>query len=168
LFGSVEARQEIADIVRSVLEMPRDPAKLRADVLDMRGTMAEHKVPSGPLDIKLLRGGLVDIEFIVHFLQLRDHQALTPGLGLALRELAGAGVLPESMVTSHDTMLRLLVVSRLLAPDGQVPPLAAQAALAKACGCSDWKALLANLADARRIVAEVWHEVFAQKLEIKP
>ncbi len=30
-----------------------------------------HKPPQGPLDAKLLRGGLVDLEFLVHFLQLR-------------------------------------------------------------------------------------------------
>ena len=33
--------------------------KARADAAKMRGDMARHKPPSGPLDIKLGEGGLV-------------------------------------------------------------------------------------------------------------
>ena len=42
----------------------------------MRGEMARHKPAKGPLDIKLARGGLVDVEFITHYLQLREGQGL--------------------------------------------------------------------------------------------
>ena len=62
LTGSKEARGEVEAIVRGVLEAPRDPDVLRADVLKMRGDMAAHKPPRGPLDAKLLRGGLIDLE----------------------------------------------------------------------------------------------------------
>ena len=34
--------------------------------------MAAHKPPRGPLDAKLLRGGLIDLEFLIHYLQLRE------------------------------------------------------------------------------------------------
>jgi glutamate-ammonia-ligase adenylyltransferase len=76
LYGSDGARTELDGIIRGVLELARDPAKLRTEVLEMRTTMAQHKPAKGPLDVKLARGGLVDAEFIVHSLQLRDHVAL--------------------------------------------------------------------------------------------
>lgn len=166
LHGSDGARAELEVIIAEVLRAPRDPVKLRTDVLEMRTKMAQHKPAKGPLDAKLARGGLVDLEFIVHYLQLRDGVGLTPRLGDAARALADAGLVAESLVTAHDAMSRLLVAARLLAPDCQIPPPAAQQALARACGCSDWEAVLESLATARGNVALAWRDCFAEELEI--
>jgi [glutamine synthetase] adenylyltransferase / [glutamine synthetase]-adenylyl-L-tyrosine phosphorylase len=87
LYGSAEAREKLAAIIRSVLQTPRDPEKLKADVLSMRGEMARHKSPKGVLDVKLHRGGLVDCEFLVHYLQLREHRGFAPGVEVAIAEL---------------------------------------------------------------------------------
>ena len=79
VFGNVEDRATSSR--RSspgVLATERDPAKLRTDVLTMRSEMATHKPPRGSFDAKLLRGGLVDLEFIVHILQLRHGTGLLP------------------------------------------------------------------------------------------
>ena len=168
LYGSPGARSELVRIVSQALLAPRDPAKLRADVLDMRATMAVHKSPKGVLDIKLARGGLVDLEFLTHFLQLRDGAgldgALTPFLGDALRLFGAAGLLPASLCGAHDTLSRALVATRLLAPDCQEPPDAARAVLAKACGCGDWDAMLAALGKARAEVAAAWHDIFGHDI----
>jgi glutamate-ammonia-ligase adenylyltransferase len=166
LYGSAEARDALCAIVRDVLTAPRDPAKLRADVLDMRATMARHKPSKGPLDVKLARGGLVDVEFLVHYLQLREGKGLFPRLGEAVPALVAQGLLPEAMIDAHRTLGRLLVAARLLAPDGQEPPPAARGVLAKACGCGDWMAVLANLAQARAAVAAVWRDLFDEQLEV--
>jgi glutamate-ammonia-ligase adenylyltransferase len=133
VFGPDEARSQLAAIVREVLETPRDPAVLRADVLKMRGEISAHKPPAGPLDAKLLRGGLVDCEFIVHFLQLRDRIAFRPALDEAIAELVGAAALPHSFAANHLLLARMLIAARLFAPDAIEPPAAAQAALARAC-----------------------------------
>ena len=166
LYGPDSARTELAAIMAQVLAAPRDPDTLQADVLKMRGEMAAHKPPKGVLDAKLLRGGLVDLEFIVHFLQLRDHVALTPDLGLAVRALAGAGLVPAALADAHDFLTRLLVASRLLAPDAAMPTPAAADALARTCGCTDAGALLRGLTGARHEVAAAWREIFGQNLEI--
>jgi glutamate-ammonia-ligase adenylyltransferase len=76
LYGSPEGRAALAEVVHAVLTAPREADKLRTDVLDMREKMARHKPPGGPLDVKLMRGGLVDLEFIAQYLQLvhaHDH-----------------------------------------------------------------------------------------------
>jgi len=168
LFGSDAARAQLGAIIHTVLTAPRDSAKLREDVLEMRAEMARHKPAKGPLDAKLARGGLVDLEFLIHFLQLRGGQGLSPSLGEAITLLAKAGLLPASLISAYNGMTRLLVAARLLAPDAQIPPPAARAVLAKACGCSDWKGVLSNLTAARADVAAAWRDVFGEILEIEP
>src|SRR3546814_6292427 len=119
----------------------------------MRGEIAQHKPPGGVLDAKLLRGGLVDLEFLVHYLQLRDHKGLTPDLGAAIDALAGAGLIAGELRAAHDLMTRLLVSARLLAPDLAPPPQAAALALARACRQESLAALMQEFANARHQVA---------------
>ena len=166
VYGSVTARAALAAIVGEVLLMPRDRDRLRTDVLDMRARMAEHKPPKGPLDVKLLRGGLVDLEFIVHFLQLATGQGLSPALPQALKGLAGVGLVPDRLALAHDRLTRLLVATRLLAPKADEHRAGPRAALAAATGYANWDSVTAGLAEARTIVAAAWRQVFDEQLEI--
>jgi glutamate-ammonia-ligase adenylyltransferase len=165
LFGPAPARAALQRIIDDVLRQERDPASLRADILKMRGEIAANKQPKGPLDAKLQRGGLVDCEFIVHFLQLRERTGFTPDLGRAIAELTGAGLLPAEFGAQHDLLTRLLVAARLLAPQGQPPAEGARRMLAAACGARDFAALLRAVAEARHGVAETWAETFGETLE---
>ena len=77
-----------------VLALPRDMAKLAADVLDMRRRMLEgHPNKSGLFDLKHDRGGMVDVEFIVQFLVLahshRERRLLGNLGNIALLRIAG-------------------------------------------------------------------------------
>ncbi len=166
LYGPAPARAELSAIITGVLTAPRDPAKLRIDALHMRGEMAQHKPPKGPLDVKLARGGLVDAEFIVHFLQLRHGQGLEPSLPLAMAALAKDGLLDPAVIAAHEVLTRCLIASRLLAPDAKPPPPAARRVLAQACQCGDWDELLATLLAARTVIAAAWLQTFAEPLEI--
>jgi glutamate-ammonia-ligase adenylyltransferase len=157
--------EPVAAVIAEVLKTRRDPARLRQDVLDMRAKMAAHKPARGALDVKLMRGGLVDVEFIVHFLQLRDGIALIPDLGIALAELAAAGRVPPALGEAHALLTRLLVASRLLAPDAEVPAPAAREVLASACGSRAWEEVPARLAAARLVVADAWTAAFGEPLE---
>ena len=166
VFGSAESRAELCDIIGEVLGKPRDPDRLRTDILAMRAEMAEHKPPRGRFDAKLLRGGLVDLEFLVHFLQLRDHLGLTPDLGAACDAMAQAGALSASVRGAHDLMTRMLVAGRLFAPDGAHPPEASRELVARAAGCAGWQTLLDEFAAARETVAGEWRRIFGSELEI--
>jgi glutamate-ammonia-ligase adenylyltransferase len=167
LYGPAGGRAELQDMIRTVLEIDRDPVKLRADVLEMRATMAVHKPAKGPLDVKLARGGLVDVEFIVHFLQLRDHLALVPAIPDALAGLIEAGKLDPGTLDAHRNLARFLIAARLLAPDGEEPPASARVVLASACECEDWTCLTDKLTESRRVVAAVWKATFGEDLEIE-
>jgi glutamate-ammonia-ligase adenylyltransferase len=166
LFGPPEARTELQRIIDEVLRQERDPAKLRADVLKMRGEIVANKTPSGPLDAKLQRGGLVDCEFVVHYLQLRERIGFSPDLGIAIDELTAAGLLPAAFRAQHDLLTRLLISARLLAPDGRPPEGLAQEVLAQACGAPDFAALLRNIEEARHGVAAAWADTFDETLEV--
>ncbi len=172
--GSDQARAELSDVMADVLRRKRDPAKLRDAVLTMRGEMATHKPKRGELDVKLMRGGLVDIEFLVHYLQLREGQhlaehhpyALKPQLDVAIGALANAGLVSKDFEQAHRLMTDLLVAGRLLVPDGIEPPPAAAKALARACQRESYAELTRDLAVARKSVAALWQKIFEQPLEI--
>src|SRR3546814_15065288 len=87
----------------------------------MRGEMAAHKKPSGGLDVKLLPGGLVDLEFVVHFYQLLHQEAFDPRLPQAIIGLASAGLVDARLGEAHDRLNRLLVCCRVLAQGLQEP-----------------------------------------------
>jgi glutamate-ammonia-ligase adenylyltransferase len=167
LFGSDAGRGELRGIVCEALLKPREADKLRTDVIDMRAEMARHKQRKGPLDAKLSRGGLVDLEFLTHYQQLRHGTGLHPGLEVAIAALVDAGLLPKSMIGARETLARLLVAGRLLSPDSEPPSAAARGVLAKACLFDDWQALTEGFAQARRDVAAAWAEVFGEKLELE-
>ena len=110
---------------------------------------------------------MVDLEFIVHFLQLREQKAFTPHLPEAIAQLAAAGLPTAALAEAEGFMTRLLVAARLVAPDLACPPDAAQSVLARACGSADFAALLKEFAAMRRIVADCWHAVFNVELEVE-
>jgi len=167
LYGPPAAREELAAAIHTILSRPRDGGNLRTRVLAMRAEMAAHKPPRGPLDVKLLRGGLVDCEFIVHYLQLREGIALDPAVDIAIVELTNAGLLPADYADHHAVLTRFLVAARLLMPDGVLPPPAAAEALARACAQTDLAALLRSVQEARQGIAQCWADLFGEALEIE-
>jgi len=90
----------------AILAMPRDPAKLRKDVLSMRAQLLEgHPNPSELFDLKHDRGGMIDIEFAVQYLVLghsHRHAELTRNAGnIALLRLTGQlGLIPAEFAES--------------------------------------------------------------------
>ena len=164
VYGSAGGRAALQAIVDETLGRERDTATLIADAVKMRGDMARHKPPAGPLDVKLMDGGLVDLEFVIHVTQLANRTGFDPHLRLALAALIDAGLLPEALRPAHELLARILVTLRLISPDAQEPSPAARDALVRACGLADWPALLAALDAARQSVRMAWGAIVAQNL----
>jgi len=146
----------LAGIVESVLGVEREPARVAADAAKMRLEIARHKPAGGPFDIKLGPGGLVDLEFAVHTLQLTHRKGLKARLSEAIRVLTAEGLIPPEIAAAHLLLTRMLVTLRLVAPDSTEPPAASRALVAKACGTGGWEELLAAHADARQSISELW------------
>ena len=156
LYGTDGGRAKLAATVARVLDRERDPAKVRADAAKMRADMATHKPPAGPLDIKLGEGGLVDLEFAVHTLQLIHRTGFDPRLEYAIAALADAGLIDRQADPDLRLLSRILVTSRLVAPGGGVPEVESRALVAEVCGHSDWASLLEAHDAARQRVATLW------------
>ncbi|OYX39756.1 MULTISPECIES: glutamine-synthetase adenylyltransferase [unclassified Sphingomonas] len=159
VFGSAAARAEVAATIARVLGGARPPRDIIADGVAMRAEMAAHKPPAGPLDAKLLPGGLVDLEFTVHLAQLVHRTGFDPDLGRAIDLLIAAGLLSPAMRPAHDFLTRLLVTLRLVSPDMQPPPPATQALIVRAMELTDWAELVAILDLTRQDVRENWQRI---------
>src|SRR3546814_8223210 len=114
IYGAEEDRAAVDAVITRTLAKSRDQAQLRADVVKMRGEMAAHKKPSGGLDVKLLPGGLVDLEFVVHFYQLLLQEAFDPSLPQAIIGLTSAGLVDSSLCGAPDPLTRRPVSCRFL------------------------------------------------------
>ncbi len=166
VIGSEGARAEAEAAIRATLDQPRDPETLRRDVAAMRADIASAKPAKGVFDVKLAPGGLVDLEFIVHFLQLRDRQGFGPDLQAAIAVMTAAGTLPTGLAAAHDELTRFLVLLRLVAPGASVPPSFAPAVevmIAKALGATNFAAVADELVLAKAAVRLAFNTLLAAK-----
>jgi glutamate-ammonia-ligase adenylyltransferase len=182
--GEATLQARIADVIRSVLSSKRDPERLLVDVADMRRRIAGENPRPSVWDLKNRRGGLIDLEFIVQYLMLREAasspQLLCSGTEQALRALGEAGLLPPPAQRELPGGLALLrnVQSLLtLLRDGlskeEAFSEADAAALARCAGAVDFARLDADITAAvelvhgwyRRLVDEPAHRAAQQMAE---
>ncbi|QPI74340.1 bifunctional [glutamine synthetase] adenylyltransferase/[glutamine synthetase]-adenylyl-L-tyrosine phosphorylase [Sphingobium sp. Cam5-1] len=156
VFGSDSGRAALSAILADTLERPRDFPELARQAVKMRRDIAAHKPPASELDVKLVPGGLVDLEFLIHVSQFKHNMAFSPDLRAALDELVEAGHLPADLIDAHDLITRFLIVSRLVSPKSTEPPEATRPVVARACGVESWDALLESYAQARQRVSDAW------------
>jgi glutamate-ammonia-ligase adenylyltransferase len=159
VFGSSASRQRASRIIDEILRIPRDRAKVVRDAVKMRADMAQHKPPQGPLDVKLGPGGLVDLEFATHVLQLTTHVGLDTRLEDALEQLAAESLVSANIVPALKLLSRMLVMMRLVAPGDVKPTPDTWQLVAEACGAASWDELLAEHDAARQSIAELWNRI---------
>ena len=152
--------------IAETLDQSRDPEALRRAVAAMRADIATAKPAKGVFDVKLAPGGLVDLEFLVHFLQLRDRTAFGPDLGAAIAALTAAGRLPDGLEGAHAVLTRFLVLLRLVAPGLEVPTTftpPVEAMLARGLGATSFIELSEKLALAKAAVRRAFQGIVLTK-----
>jgi glutamate-ammonia-ligase adenylyltransferase len=82
VYGDQCLSERFADIRGNILQQPRDLAKLKSQVVDMRKKMRDNLAKDTPLmfDLKQGFGGIADIEFITQYLVLaysKEHHDLS-------------------------------------------------------------------------------------------
>jgi [glutamine synthetase] adenylyltransferase / [glutamine synthetase]-adenylyl-L-tyrosine phosphorylase len=159
VFGSAEVRDRIAGVLDRILRTPRDAQKIAADAANMRAEMERHKPARSALDVKLGPGGLVDLEFAVHVLQLTRHVGLDPRLEVALQALADEGLIHANIINAQKLLTRMLVMMRLVAPGDAKPTPDTWQLVAEACGAGSWDELLAEHDTARQCVSDLWNSI---------
>jgi glutamate-ammonia-ligase adenylyltransferase len=166
--GNEELRRNIEAAIAVALSKPRDPARLVADVAEMRARIAgEHPRPAN-WDLRNRPGGLVDLEFIAQYLMLRKAartpQVLHQDVGAAIAALGDAGALPPQAVQAlGDALVLLRDVRALLAllydgaPDAETLAGPLGATLARCAGAIDFGRLDADITAACARVRD-WYE----------
>jgi glutamate-ammonia-ligase adenylyltransferase len=159
VFGSAEGRERTAALIEDILRVPRDARKVVRDAMEMRDEIGRHKPAQGPLDVKLGPGGLVDLEFAVHTLQLTRGIGLYPRLEEALAELHVERLVNTKIVGAQKLLTRILVMMRLVAPGDVKPTADTWQLVADACGAGSWDELLAEHDAARQSVTDLWTRI---------
>jgi [glutamine synthetase] adenylyltransferase / [glutamine synthetase]-adenylyl-L-tyrosine phosphorylase len=159
LFGSSTVRERAAAVIDGILRQRHDPAKILRDAVKMRGDVERHKPPVSALDVKLGPGGLVDLEFAVHVLQLARGIAFDPQLEFAIAELHTERLISAKIVGAQKLLTRMLVMMRLVAPGDVKPTAATWQLVAEACGAASWDELLAEHDVARQSVRDLWTSI---------
>ena len=157
--GEAALRGQVSDTLEAVLRAPRDPRRLVIDVADMRRRIADENLRPLPWDLKNRRGGLIDLEFIVQYLMLREaassRQILRRDTAQALLGLGEAGLLSrQGQRELGDAAALLRDVQAVLALlGGGLPATAAlpepdAATLARCVGAVDFAHLDADITTA--------------------
>jgi len=167
--GDAELSEEIEAAIATTLSARRDRVALAKDVRDMRALIVQEKGQPDPWDLKLLSGGLLDIEFIAQFLVLawaHDRPVIRDVSTRAVIAKAGAeGLLTpataEALTNAHRLFTDATQIMRLAVDGAFDPALAAggvKRRIAAAAALPDFDALVGAIAEGREKVREIFRE----------
>ena len=176
VFGPDELRQKVEQIILETFTRERDADGLLCDVADMRARMDTEHHSDFVWEVKHRRGGLVDIDFIAQYLQLRHApdcpQILSPNTRNALRAIRDNGYLDaaiaDELVEGIDlwqavqSVLRLTIEGDLDAEREDEVTQGLQKTLAQVSSTTDVEALKEKM----RSTAARCHQHFRDIIEI--
>lgn len=173
--GPPELRAGIAEVIETILRMKRDAGEVAAAVRDMRERIFKEKGTTNIWDLKQVRGGLVDIEFVTQYLQLihaHDHpEILDQTTTVALARLRDANLLDGAMASrllEGASLINDLTQIQRLCSDGPFDPDKApnglKALLARVGNAPSFEVLEAELRD---VLAEM-HRIYELILNENP
>ncbi|MEF3366132.1 bifunctional [glutamine synthetase] adenylyltransferase/[glutamine synthetase]-adenylyl-L-tyrosine phosphorylase [Methylocystis sp. 9N] len=97
--GPPDFVKKVEGAIRTALTRPRDPQKLKGDVLSMRQRLEKEKGSTNPWEMKQVAGGLIDIEFLAQYLMLlhgaRNVEIFSTTTPIGLHRLKEAGFLDQ-------------------------------------------------------------------------
>jgi len=135
----------VREAIGAALTAERDAAAMARDVAAMRARIEREKPATGLWDLKQVRGGLVDIEFICQYLQIvhagAHPEVLDQNTQDAFEKLGRAGILDA------DTAFELLAATRFLHALTQVLRLCVEGAIKVSDAPDELKALLQRVVD---------------------
>ena len=170
--GEAGFTERIDALFQELLTRPQDPDALLRDVAEMRARIEREFPARSPWTIKYLRGGLVDLDFLAQYLQLRNaagHPAvLHASTQEAFGRLADAGCLARNeaarLAAAMQLMRRIQFLMRLTVGDEldeEQAPDGLRILLARVCEEADFTALRSKLL----ATAEGAHDLFVRLIE---
>lgn len=170
--GPADFKNHIAAIIRSVLTKGRDERVLKASVGDMRALIAKEKGDSDIWDLKLVSGGLLDIEFLAQYLSLRhaaEHPAvLNVNTERVLGNARSLGLLSDThaaiLIEAHRLYSSIQQALRLAMDGGFEPSRAASGVLrrfAAAVHLPDFRTVERDFSEKRKQVRDIFEAVLS-------
>ena len=161
---------EVSEAIRRVLTAKRPAKATLADIVDMRRAIAEDKGDEDRWDLKYVRGGLIDIEFVAQALQLvhgaRHPDILDTNTIRVLDKAAAPGLLKPSdgdaLRSACRFYQRLTQILRLCLVDVFDPKTAApglKRLLARAGELPDFATVDAHLAEVQKQVRKAFESI---------
>jgi glutamate-ammonia-ligase adenylyltransferase len=159
--------------VTAIIGHKRSSVELRKAVADMRALIAQEKGDSQIWDLKLVRGGMMDIEFIAQYLAL-NHAHENPGMvhvetADILRAAIGEGLIDPDMgdklISAHRHYTILMHMFRLATEATFDPQQMAAGVLRRIAGAvdlPDFRFLESNLAEMRANVRGLFEQILGQ------
>ncbi len=171
--GDAGLTVETNEAIRAVLMRER-PKTLARDVAEMRKLIASVKGDKDPWDLKLASGGLMDIEFLAQYLQLRHarhHPSLINVSTTAVIKAAATARLiaaedAQTLLGAHLLMTNVMQMLRLTLEPGADPHHASEAVkrrLANAAELPSLEALEGELSETRVKVRAIFKSVLAAR-----
>ncbi len=166
--GDQSLARDVWEVLDEVLFAARDVRKSARDMWEMRQRIAEEKPPASLWDLKLVPGGLMDIEFVAQFLRLHAGHVVAdlPAPGAETRstlEALGPAMIGESETATLVKALQLYTqiqqVVRLCLEERFDPDTAPRAFRELMFGCVDFPdldTLAAHLEDTAQAVRDVF------------
>lgn len=167
LSGQVQA------VIDATLSQVRDPQQLITDVAEMRNRIDGERHTDFIWEVKFVRGGIVDIEFLVQYMLLRhghEHAEIrVTNTREALLRLKAAGLLAAeiadrlldaySLWQTIQAMLRLTIEGFFVPEREHEIPTALEGALTKASGEPDLSSLKARMTDTAAETFEIYETI---------
>jgi len=161
--GDESLGAEVERTVHETLTRKREATIVARDAGAMRKLIAAEKGDKDVWDLKLVAGGLIDIEFIAQYLELafahKRPGILDPSTRKALEKAAAAGLISaeeaEVLIDAHKLYTDATQFMRLSTSGSFAPATAAAGVkrrIAAASGFPDFEAFTAALGEARRRV----------------
>jgi glutamate-ammonia-ligase adenylyltransferase len=168
--GDPSLAGEVMDIIHAAIARHADDARLRKSIFEMRTLIAQEKGDKDIWDLKLVAGGLLDIEFIAQFLAMRwssKFPALVDVSTRATIEIAARNRLIDSaaadtLVEAHRLYTDFMQITRMIVEgvfDPAQTPEAVKRRIALLLALPDFKSVERNLADMRAGVRKVFGEL---------
>lgn len=153
--GDSSLGEQVRGLVRNAIRSHSQSPEITSDILDMRRRLLRDKPAKSPWDLKMRRGGLLDIEFIMQHAQLvsGSPDLLHPTLSTSLQRLGAYGLFTPieatNLFVSYRFLQSLQHIQRLalgddLGDDSIGPGLAD--CFARAVGCPDFESVERDLA----------------------
>ena len=172
--GSPDLAERVQGVIHDILTAPRDTGSLAADIVDMRERLEREKGSKDPWNLKQVRGGVIDVEFICQFLQLA-HAATHPDIldqntATAFYKMKGKDILAnetlDQLIDAADLLLNITQVTRIALTGAFSPDEAGEgllALIAQSVGEDTFADVESKLLNRQAFVHQMFDEVVASQ-----